>query len=139
MEHQVRAGPARELDARNRAMHAAADGLDKLAEAVVAPMLPHIIRSPGLDMLKAMLTNQDGSLVSTRGMVNVIRQWQLALELPSPDSVVLTSIAGCSSCCTCGATPSPPPKCSRCPRLRGRTLSPPLSRLAEMAPPPRSH
>ena len=44
MEHQVRAGPARELDARNRAIHAAADGLGKHeAGAVVAPMLPYII------------------------------------------------------------------------------------------------
>ena len=33
MEHQVRAGPARELDARSRAIHAAADGLGKTAEA----------------------------------------------------------------------------------------------------------
>ena len=55
-------------------------------------MLPQIIRSPGLDMLKAMLSTQDGSLVSARHMVSIIRQWQLALELPSPDTVVLTSI-----------------------------------------------
>ena len=92
MEHQVRAGPARELDARNRAIHAAADGLGKTAEAVVAPMLQHILCAPGLDLLKAMLTSQDGSLVATRSLVNIIRQWQLVLELPAPESVVLTSV-----------------------------------------------
>ena len=92
MEHQVRAGPARELDARSRAIHAAADGLGKAAEAVVAPMLPHILCAPGLDLLKAMLTGQDGSLAATRSLVNIIRQWQLVLELPAPESVVLTSI-----------------------------------------------
>ena len=78
MEQQVRAGPARELDARNRAIHASADGLGKQAEAVVASMLPHIICSPGLDMLKAMLSTQDGSLVSARSMVSDIRQCPVA-------------------------------------------------------------
>ena len=94
MEHQVKAGPARELDARSRALHASADGLGKQAEAVVAPMLAHIICSPELDMLKAMLSMQDGSLVLARSMVSmsIIRQWQLALKLPSPDSVVLTGL-----------------------------------------------
>jgi hypothetical protein len=43
-------------------------------------------------LLKAMLTSQDGSLAATRSLVNIIRQWQLVLELPAPESVVLTSI-----------------------------------------------
>ena len=92
MEHQVQAGPARELDAHNRAIHSAADGLGKLSESVVAPMFPHIILAPGMDMLKAMLSTQDGLPIASRSMVSVIRQWQLALELPSPDCVMLTSL-----------------------------------------------
>ena len=92
MDHQVQAGPARELDARNRAIFSAADGLGKLSESVVAPMLPLIILTPGMDMLKAMLSTQDGLPIASRSMVSVVRQWQLALELPSPDCVVLTSL-----------------------------------------------
>ena len=92
MEHQVGAGPARELDARNRAIFSAADGLGKLSESVVAPMLPLIILTPSMDMLKAMLSTQDGLPIASRSMVSVVRQWQLALELPSPDCVVLTSL-----------------------------------------------
>jgi hypothetical protein len=55
-------------------------------------MLPHILCAPGLDLLKAMLSSQDGSLAATRSLVNIIRQWQLVLEIPAPESVVLTSI-----------------------------------------------
>ena len=55
-------------------------------------MFPHIILAPGMDMLKAMLSTQDGLPIASRSMVSVIRQWQLALELPSPDCVMLTSL-----------------------------------------------
>ena len=76
----------------NRVIHASADGLGKQAGAVVAPMLPSIVCAPGLDMVRTMLSAQDGSLISARSMASVLRQWQLALELPSLDSVVITSI-----------------------------------------------
>ena len=145
MGHQVRAGPARELDARNRAIFSAADGLGKLSESVVAPMLPHIILTPGMDMLKAMLSTQDGLPIASRSMVSVVRQWQLALELPAPDCVVLTSLRRVQQLLHLKRhTRCLPPRFSRCLRLRGLTpwllanpcavTVPPHGPQAEMVP-----